>query len=268
MKHPEDPAPRSSRLAPLALAWALGACASAPGTPANVGNNPTDPWERWNRQVFAFNDKLDEAVLKPVATTYVEVVPSLARRGVSNFFGNASDAWSAVNNFLQGKFDRGLRDVMRVGTNTLFGIFGLFDVAGELGFERYSEDFGQTLGHWGVGNGPYLVLPLFGPATLRDAAAFPLNQAASPSGAFGDRSTQYSLATLSVVSTRANLLGAGRLLEDIALDRYSFVRDAYLQRRGSQIRDGADAPPQEEERWDLPAAPAAPASAPASTPSQ
>lgn len=254
-------------LAPLALALVLGACATAPGTPANAGSNPRDPWERWNRQVFAFNDKLDEAVLKPAATAYTKVVPELARRGVSNFFGNASDAWSAVNNFLQGKFDRGMQDVMRVGTNTLFGIFGLFDVAGELGFERYSEDFGQTLGYWGLKTGPYMVLPLFGPSSVRETFALPVNQAASPSGAFGDSSTQYALTTLSIVNTRANLLSAGRLLDDIALDRYTFVRDAYLQRRASLVRDGAEAP--EEPVDDAPAPAAAPAaSAPASGPAR
>ena len=240
-----------------------------------MGQNPADPWERWHRHVYAFNDKLDEAVLKPVATAYSNAVPEVARRGVSNFFGNASDAWSAVNNFLQGKFDRGLHDIVRVGTNTLFGIFGLFDVAGELGMERYSEDFGQTLGVWGLRTGPYMVLPLFGPSSVRETFALPVNQAASPAGAFGDSSTQYALTTLSIVNTRAGLLGAGRLLDDIALDKYTFVRDAYLQRRRSLVRDGAEEP---DEPWEgddkppsEPAAPAAAApaaSAPASGPSK
>lgn len=254
-------------LAPLALALVLGACATAPGTPPNAGSNPRDPWERWNRQVFAFNEGLDEAVLKPTATAYTKVVPELARRGVSNFFGNASDAWSAVNNFLQGKIDRGMQDVMRVGTNTLFGFFGLFDVAGELGFERYSEDFGQTLGRWGLKTGPYVVLPLFGPSTVRDTFALPVNQAASPANAFGDASSRYALSTLSIINTRASLLSAGRLLDEIALDKYTFVRDAHLQRRASLVRDGAEA--LEDPAPDAPPPASAPAaSAPASAPSR
>ena len=149
-----------------------------------------DPWENWNRKVFAFNEGLDEKVLKPVATVYSDVVPQPVRNGVGNFFGNVLDAWSAINNMLQGKFAEGFDDVTRVGTNTLFGLFGIVDVASEMGLDHHYEDFGQTLGRWGVGAGAYLVLPVLGPSSLRDAAALPLDRAASPALLINNGSTQ------------------------------------------------------------------------------
>ncbi|MFY7939758.1 MAG: VacJ family lipoprotein, partial [Burkholderiaceae bacterium] len=136
----------------------LQACATVPAG-ANVGTDARDPWERWNRKVYGFNDAVDNAVLKPVATAYQKVVPSMVRRGVDNFFGNFGDAWSFVNNLLQGKVENGLRDMFRVTTNTVFGLGGLFDLESDAGLERQCEDFGQTLGKWGFGPGPYLVLP-------------------------------------------------------------------------------------------------------------
>jgi phospholipid-binding lipoprotein MlaA len=139
-----------------------------------------DPWENWNRKVFAFNEDLDQRVLKPVATAYTKVVPQPVRSGIGNFFANFQDAWSAVNNMLQGKFEQGFHDVVRVGTNTLFGLFGVLDVASEMGLDHHYEDFGQTLGHWGVGPGAYVVLPLLGPSSVRDAAALPLDRSVSP----------------------------------------------------------------------------------------
>jgi phospholipid-binding lipoprotein MlaA len=247
-------------LAGLLLAGALGGCATAPG----ATRNPADPWEAWNRKVFAFNEAVDEAVLKPVATTYVDVVPRGIRSGINNVFGNVSDAWSAINNFLQGNVSRGLQDVVRVGTNTLFGIFGVFDVATELGIDRQNEDFGQTLGRWGVGPGPYLVLPLLGPSSLRDTAALPVDRKASLASQIGDDASLYALTGLQIVNTRANLLGAGKLLDDISLDKYSFLRDAYLQRRRSLVRDGE--PEAETERFDLP--PPEPAGGAASAPAK
>jgi phospholipid-binding lipoprotein MlaA len=214
-----------------------------------------DPWENWNRKVFAFNEGLDENLIKPVATVYSNVVPQLVRQGVDNFFGNVSDVWSAINSFLQGKIVLGFQDSIRVGTNTVFGVFGLFDVASELGIERQREDFGQTLGRWGVGAGAYVVWPLLGPSTVRDSFALPLDTAASPALLFDDGSIKYSIIGLQLINTRANLLGATRMLDDIALDKYSFVRDAYLQRRRSLILDGEEPP-------EPPAAPADAASAP------
>lgn len=236
--------------------------ASAPV--ARVAAPKIDPWENWNRKVFSFNEKVDTAVVRPIATAYVKVVPQPVRTGVTNFYGNFSDLWSAVNNLLQGKIANGLQDVMRVGTNTLFGIGGLFDVATEVGLERHGEDFGQTLGRWGVGAGPYLVLPLFGPSSVRDTAALPLDRAVTPALAFSDDPTRFFLAGLGLVNERANLLPATRMLDDMALDKYSFVRDAYMQRRRSLVYDGNEPEPQVEPEEGVPAATPPPASVPAS----
>jgi phospholipid-binding lipoprotein MlaA len=200
-------------------------------------------------------------VLKPVATTYTQVVPSLVRRGIGNFFNNFADAWSAVNNLLQGKVERGLQDVMRVGINTVFGLGGVLDVASEAGMDHYYEDFGQTLGHWGVGAGPYIVLPLLGPSTLRETAALPVDRSVGPTLAIDSGTAQAGLTALQIVNVRAELLGASRLLDGVALDKYNFVRDAYLQRRRSQVYDG-DPPPLPEE-----AEPPEPADKPADKPS-
>lgn len=246
----------------LVLASLLAGCATvdpARSTPAQRA----DPWENWNRKVYAFNEVVDENVLKPVATTYAKVVPSMVRRGVNNFFGNFSDAWSAVNNLLQGKGERGVQDMVRVTLNTLFGLGGLLDVASEAGLDRHSEDFGQTLGHWGVGAGPYVVLPLLGPSSLRETVAMPLDRAVSPTLAVDADSGGVGLTFLQIVNTRAELLSASRMLDDIALDKYNFVRDAYLQRRRSLVYDGDPPPLPEEEYEPDPPEPARPsASAP------
>jgi phospholipid-binding lipoprotein MlaA len=199
---------------------------------------PNDPLEPFNRAIFSFNDALDRAVLAPVARGYQAVVPELARQGVSNFFGNFGDGWSAINQLLQGKGEAAATMTMRVATNTLFGIGGLFDVASDLGMERRSEDFGQTLGWWGMPAGPYLVWPFFGPSTLRDSLGRPLDMAWSPSAVVNDSTAGVSLSVLSLVDTRANLLSATRMLDDIALDKYSFVRDAYVARRRNLVYDG------------------------------
>ena len=158
----------------IALAFALGGCATVREARGGPGQK-LDPWENWNRKVFAFNEKLDENVLKPVATAYSNIVPQPVRTGVDNVFANVADAWSAVNNLLQGKLTEGLSDVIRVGTNTVFGVGGLFDIASEAGIERHKEDFGQTLGRWGFGAGAYVVWPVLGPSTVRDSIALPLD---------------------------------------------------------------------------------------------
>ncbi|WP_225864812.1 MlaA family lipoprotein [Ideonella benzenivorans] len=208
--------------------------------------NPRDPYERLNRQVFEFNDKLDVHVLKPVAETYQKVVPSMVRTGVSNVLGNLGDVWSTVNQLLQGKMGNTLEMTMRVLTNTFFGMGGLFDQATELGMERRSEDFGQTLGRWGVPPGPYIVLPLLGPSDARDTLATPVDLYASlDTQLTSGTSATMGVSVLKVVNTRANLLGASQLLNEVALDRYSFLRDAYLARRRSQVYDGN--PPDDDE---------------------
>lgn len=236
---------------------------------ATTGKTPTqrlDPWENWNRKVFQFNEELDEHVLKPVATVYADVVPHRVRLGVDNFFGNAADAWSAVNSFLQLKVGQGLHGVMRVGTNTLFGLGGLLDPATEMGLERNPEDFGKTLAHWGVGAGAYIVWPLYGPSTVRDSVALPLDRGASPSMVINDGAAVYSITTLQIINSRANLLAAGSVLDSIVLDKYTFVRDAYLQRRGVKLfGNDDDYPDYEDPREDAEAtSPLPAASAPGS----
>jgi phospholipid-binding lipoprotein MlaA len=247
-----------------ALLLALGGCASMKDVRGGPGAR-LDPWENWNRKVFAFNESLDENVLKPVATGYAKVVPQLARRGVDNFFANAADAWSAVNNVLQGKPEPAMQDVVRVTTNTVFGFFGLLDIASEFGLEHHYEDFGQTLGRWGFGAGAYVVWPVLGPSSVRDSVALPADRwFASPSVFIKDGRWQGGITVLQIINTRANLLGASKLLDDIALDKYSFIRDAYLQRRRSLVFDG-DAP-ETPEPADAPAADKPPAAAPPALP--
>ena len=238
---------------------ALGGCAVLQDARSGPGKR-LDPWENWNRKVFAFNEGLDEFILKPVATGYSKVVPQFVRRGVDNFFGNAADAWSAVNNLLQAKFEPAFNDVVRFTTNSVFGFAGVLDIASEFGLEHHYEDFGQTLGRWGFGAGAYVVWPLFGPSTVRDSIALTLDRAASPALVISDGGLQFGITLLQIVNTRANLLGASRVLDDIALDKYTFLRDAYLQRRRSLVFDG-DAPP-EPEAPEPPEAPERGASAP------
>jgi phospholipid-binding lipoprotein MlaA len=213
-----------------------------------------DPFEGWNRAVFSFNEGLDAAVLKPVATGYKAAVPELVRSGVTNFFGNFGDVWSAFNQLLQGKPVVAAQMGMRVATNTFFGIGGLFDVASDLGIERQREDFGQTLGRWGLPAGPYLVIPVLGPSSLRDAAGLPLDLSWRPAAFSNDGTTRIGLSTLQLVDARAELLTAGRLVEEISLDKYVFIRDGYLTRRRSLVYDG-DPPEIPEPKEDAPAAP-------------
>lgn len=238
----------NSRLAALVLAVllaTLGAgCATVPAAGSAGGATaqaaaPADPWEAWNRKVFAFNEAIDEAVLKPAAQVYRDVVPSLVRRGVSNFFGNIGDLWSSANQLLQGKLQTSLEMGMRVAANTVFGIAGVLDPATEMGLVRRSEDFGQTLAVWGFGHGPYLVLPLLGPSTLRDTVALPLDRyAGSPARWFSDYNT-YVATSVQLLQIRSELLDTTQLVDQASLDKYSFIRDAWLARRLDQIYDGS-----------------------------
>jgi phospholipid-binding lipoprotein MlaA len=226
----------------------LALAASVTSGCATTGDQTSsDPWEGFNRKTFAFNDALDRAVLKPVAQGYVAVVPGVARTGVSNFFSNLEDIGTSLNNLLQGKVGNGLGDAGRFVVNSVFGAFGLWDVATPLGLEKHYEDFGQTLGWWGVQPGPYLVLPLLGPSTLRDAPA----RAVDPSwwyyGKIDSKATYWALWTLDKVRTRASLLQAEGVLDEAALDRYSFIRDGWLQRRRSMVYDGNPPRVKEEE---------------------
>jgi phospholipid-binding lipoprotein MlaA len=233
---------RLSRLSPLA---ALLLCAVLAGCATGPNANPKDPLEPFNRSMFEFNDALDHAVLKPVATAYKEVTPDLLRRGVGNFFNNIEDVWSFVNNVLQLKGEGAANSLMRVSVNTFFGLGGILDVASEMKIERHPEDFGQTLGRWGVGAGPYVVLPFFGPSTLRDTVALPVDKTVGdPVTKIEDIPVRNTLWTLRLVDNRAQVLKAGDLLEEIALDKYTFFRDSHLQRRRNAVFDGN--PPEEE----------------------
>jgi phospholipid-binding lipoprotein MlaA len=230
---------RSLRLVGLtAVVLALSGCASLM-TPGPSGHK-RDPWENWNRKVFAFNESLDENVLKPVTTAYSELVPRPVRLGIDNFFGNVGDAWSAVNLFLQGRLKTGLNQTLRFAINSTMGFGGVIDIAGEAGIERNSEDMGRTFGRWGSGTGAYIVWPLFGPSSVRDTLAMPLDWLASPSMVFDDGRAKVGITALKTINTRANLLQAGRMLDDIALDKYTFLRDAYLARRSSFEEESED----------------------------
>ncbi|SHM93937.1 phospholipid-binding lipoprotein MlaA [Duganella sacchari] len=207
-----------------------------------AGPNPRDPYEGFNRAMFSFNDTVDTYALKPVATVYKNVTPSFVQTGVSNFFGNLGDAWTAVNQFLQGNGEAGMSDLSRFALNSTLGIVGLFDIASEAGLPKHKEDFGQTLGVWGVQSGPYLMLPLLGPSTVRDTAALPLD-IAGDIWRYKEPVYIRNIGTgLRVVDQRAALLDASSLLEDAALDRYEFIRDGFLQRRESQIHPDGDGP--------------------------
>ena len=199
-----------------------------------------DPFESINRAVFTFNENADEYVIKPAAEAYQFVLPEFVRTGVTNFFSNIGDVFVAVNNLLQGKPGNAANDIGRFLVNSTIGILGLFDVATDAGLEKNKEDFGQTLGVWGVPSGPYVVLPLFGASSVRDTA-----------GLVVDIKTDFILnsdhlnhdqkvgsTVLRVINQRANLLNASQLLEDAAFDKYSFLRDSYLQRRRNQVYDG------------------------------
>lgn len=240
-----------------ATLFALGGCAST------GSRHPGDPWEGFNRGVWEFNEGVDAALLRPIATAYREAVPPLVRTGVSNFFGNLSDAWSFVNSALQGKMQDAADNFARVQANTVWGVFGIFDVASEFGIERHKEDFGQTLGRWGVPAGPYLMLPLLGPSTLRDTAALPIDRKADLVRYIGPDSTRFAAYSLRVVNQRTNLLRVGAMLDEAALDKYSFTRDAHLQRRRAEVYEIDDPrreipPPLPRDRAPEGAAPAAP----------
>lgn len=199
-----------------------------------------DPFESINRAVFTFNENADEYVIKPAAEAYQFVLPEFVRTGVTNFFSNIGDIFVAVNNLLQGKPGNAANDIGRFLVNSTIGILGLFDVATDAGLEKNKEDFGQTLGVWGVPSGPYVVLPLFGPSSVRDTAGLAVDLKTD----FILNSNQLNhdqkvgSTVLRVVNQRANLLNASQLLEDAAFDKYSFLRDSYLQRRHNQVHDG------------------------------
>ena len=226
------------RLVVFGLVVSMVGCASIP---AGVPPSPDDPWEPFNRSVFEFNEGLDKYVLKPVVSGYRFVLPEFIREGIYNFFSNYNDIYTALNNLLQGKPDYAFNDLMRVVVNTTIGLGGLIDLATPGGLEKHKEDFGQTFGVWGIPSGPYVVLPFFGPSSVRDTF-----------GTVADLETDYlfkyipdvglrnSLTGLRVVNARNTYYEAGDLLDGAAIDKYSFLRDAYIQRRKYQINEGRD----------------------------
>ncbi len=206
---------------------------------ATTDADEADPWEAFNRPMYTFNEKLDEYVARPLARGYQTITPAPVDRGITRFFGNLEDVQIALNNLLQFKFGEALSDVGRFGINTTIGILGFMDVATGMGLEKHEEDFGQTLGKWGFASGPYLVLPVIGPSSARDAVGFAGDWVVNPIYTQIDSATiSWSLYGIRYVDRRADLLKASRVLESAALDPYSFVRDSYMQRRRSLVLDG------------------------------
>jgi len=220
---------------------ALSACASLPGGPTEG-----DPFESYNRAMFSFNDGLDEYLLRPVAEGYDAVLPSPVKTGVSNFFSNIGDLFVILNDILQFKFAQAVSDTARFIVNSTIGLYGLIDVSTELGLPKHNEDFGQTLAVWGVTDGPYIVLPLFGPRTMRGAVGFVAESSIDPVNDIEDDTKRYSTIVLRTIDTRYKLLQASRIVDQAAIDKYSFVRDAYLQTRKNLIYDGN--PPEEKQK--------------------
>lgn len=224
------------------VALALAGCATGPNA------NPADPLEPFNRGVSTFNDNLDKYALKPVAEGYQDYIPSPVRTAVGNFFSNVSDVYSAANNLLQGKPSRAAEDTMRVAINSVLGLGGLIDIATPAGLPKYKEDFGQTMGVWGVPPGPYLVLPLFGPSSVRDGTGMVVDRFMDPTTYISPWYASLSVSAVRVVDGRAQLLGATSLIEAAALDKYAFLRDSYLQRREYLIHDGNPASQDDEDQ--------------------
>jgi phospholipid-binding lipoprotein MlaA len=219
-----------------ALTLAAGAAVLLSGCATSTAN-PRDPFEKFNRTVFSFNDAVDRTALKPAATAYKNVTPDFVQTGVNNFFGNLSDLWSSINNFAQLKGQDGLNDFTRFAVNSTLGLAGVLDIATPAGMRKHNEDLGQTLGYWGVPSGPYLMLPLLGPSTIRDTVALPGDFWGDSWTHVNDIPWRNSGIVLRAVDQRASVLEASNLLEDAALDRYEFIRDGYLQRRSSKVLD-------------------------------
>jgi phospholipid-binding lipoprotein MlaA len=251
-----------SMKSPLWLAAAALGLALLQGCATGPGSNPADPLEPYNRTIFKFNEGLDRALVKPAATVYRDVTPALLRRGVTNFFGNIADVRSFINNVLQLKGEDAADTFFRVTTNTFWGLGGIFDVASDLQIARHSQDFGRTLGYWGVAPGPYVVLPVLGPSTVRDSAGLFVDSKVDLVGQVEDIPVRNVMISGRAVNLRANLLGVGDVLEQAALDKYSFAREIYLRRHLQRSRsfnilgpdnDESPAPaPAAEERFDLP----------------
>ncbi len=231
---------RTSFILILAIVTLTG-CASV------ESRNPADPMESFNRGMFAVNDTVDKAITKPIAVGYNKVMPTVAKQMVTNFFSNLDDVVIALNDLLQFKFVQGFSDGTRVLVNSTLGVGGLIDVA-SMRLEKHNEDFGQTLGYWGVPTGPYLVLPILGPSTIRDGLGLYVDGQPSKLRRIKHMRTRNQLYLTKAVNQRARLISSESVLEGVMIDRYGFIRDAYLQRRQSLVYDGN--PPQEQYELD------------------
>jgi phospholipid-binding lipoprotein MlaA len=231
------------RITILIVCASMIGCASIP---AGSERSPDDPWEPFNRSVFSFNESLDDYLLKPITKGYRFILPKPAQQGVDNFFGNYRDIYTSANNLLQGNLSMAFSDLMRVVVNTIFGLGGLFDVATPGGLEKHKADFGQTFGVWGIPSGPYVVLPFFGPSNVRDTFGTAVDlETDYLFRLLPDVALRNSLTALRIVNARNNYYEAGDLLEGAALDKYTFTRDAYIQRRQYQIdqaKEGKEPP--------------------------
>ena len=229
---------RAGVVALLVALTLLGGCAST--------GNPRDPFEPLNRGIYHFNDGVDTVLLKPAAEVYRGVLPQFVRTGVSNFYSNINDVIVALNNLLQGKFLNAASDVGRIVVNTTVGVLGVLDVATHIGLEKHDEDFGQTLGYWGIGPGPYLVIPLLGPSSVRDAIGRFVDFKTDPLTYVNPTRDRNVLWGVRFVNRRSELLETSRILETAALDPYEFLRDAYLQRRRNLVYDGSPPPDKDD----------------------
>jgi len=228
----------------------LNGCTTLSGPAA-----PNDPLESYNRSVYQFNDSVDRYLLKPVAKGYDAVTPDFAQKGIGNFFSNLDDVLVIANDLLQFKLLQAAQDTGRFIINSTLGLLGLIDWASDMGLEKHQEDFGQTLGYWGVPAGPYFVLPFLGPSTIRDTGGLAVDSAYFdpvykelhkdfPPPPHENKKAVWSMVVLDAVDTRAKLLKAENILEEAALDKYSFIREAYFQRRRNLVYDGA--PPEDD----------------------
>ena len=217
----------------LAFLMLVSGCATTGGTDSR------DPFEGFNRGVFKFNQTVDNALFTPVGKVYKAITPEPLDKGVTNFFSNLNDIAVVANDLMQFKPGQAVADVARFVFNSTIGLLGVFDVSTGMGLPKHNEDFGQTLARWGVGSGPYLMVPLFGPATLRDAAGFGVDRGIlNPVFYVDDTETQAGLLTLNYVDFKADLASAEKLLEEAALDKYEFVKNAYFEKRDTLINDG------------------------------
>jgi phospholipid-binding lipoprotein MlaA len=225
------------RLLAIALTCLCVGCASLPGQ----GLNRQDPFETTNRRISDFNDSVDKGLLRPVAVQYQKTVPDLVQDGVRNFFGNLGDIWSTANNALQLKPMETAETGLRAAVNSVFGLYGLIDWGTRLGLQRHNADFGQTMGYWGVPSGPYVVLPVLGPSNVRDAVGVAVDIDQNIWSSVEPTAARYTGTAVRVIDKRAEFLGMDRQLDQVALDKYTFIRDAYIQRRHAQTRRGAAA---------------------------